>query len=58
MNSQIFEEIIGEFSPPLRKDKTFQNIKYWKIIKNVNVSYYIKNNIFKILNNEIRMYSQ
>lgn len=57
MNSQIFEEVIGEFSLPLRKYKTFQSIKYWKIIKNVNVSYYIKTT-FKILNNEIRIYSQ
>ena len=32
MNSQIFEEI-GEFLPPFRKDKTFQSIKYWRIIK-------------------------
>lgn len=36
MSSQVFEEIAGEFSPPFRKNKTFQSIKYWIIIKNVS----------------------
>lgn len=43
MNSQIFEEIIGEFSPSLREDKTFQSTKHWTTIKDVSVSDYIKN---------------
>lgn len=40
MNSYIFEEIIGKFSPSLRKDKTFQSIEHRIIIKDVNISDY------------------
>lgn len=40
MNSYIFEEIIGKFSPSLRKDKTFQSIEHRIIIKDVTISDY------------------
>lgn len=41
MGPQMFEEM-GEFSPSFRKDKTFQRIKHWKRITDVNVLDYIK----------------
>lgn len=47
MGPQILEDIVGEFSPSFRKDKTFQIIKHWKIMKDVNVLDYIKTKMLK-----------
>lgn len=47
MGPQIFEDIIGEFLPSSIKDKTFQSIKHWKIMKDVNVLDYTNTKMLK-----------